>query len=161
MHVAKEDSSSLNTADTMLHQVIVKVPHLKCRPLKKAVPAAKVEAAVPHKSTKAVGQQTCTSWKAAEEAMLDDKQEVAISKICDHLNQDLTPDYDGMPDLVEYSDDKDDIAIPTQTKKDDKIATAIIESYSPCQFKKAKTIVHSNDQDIHSKFLSYVPPVTL
>ncbi len=66
-----------------------------------------------------------------------------------------------MPDLVEYSDNEDDIAIPPQTKKDDENAAAIIESYSPCQFKKSKTIVCDNDQNIHSKFPSYVPPVTL
>ncbi len=92
--------------------------------------------------------------------MLDDEQEVAVPKIRDHFDQDLTPDYDGMPDLVEYSDDEDDIAVPPQTKKDDEIATAIIESYSPCQFEKSKTIVHKNDQNIRSKFPSYAPPVT-
>ncbi len=50
-----------------------------------------------------------------------------------------------MPNLVEYSDDEEDNAVPLQTKQDDEIATAIIESYSPCQFEKAKTVVHSND----------------
>ncbi len=93
--------------------------------------------------------------------MLDDEQEVAIPKILDHFDHDLNLAYDGMPDLVEYSDNEDDIAVPLQTKKDDEIAAAIIESYSPCQFKKSKTIVHDNDQNIRSKFPSYMPPVTL
>lgn len=115
-----------------------------------------MEAIVLQEPTKAVGQQTCTSWKAAEEAVLDDEEEVAIPKICDHFNQDLTPDYDGIPDLVEYSDDEEDNFIPLQTKQDDEIVAAIIESYSPHQFEKAKTVVHSNEQDIHSKFSSYV-----
>ncbi len=163
MHVAEKDSSSpiaADAKDTMLHQVVVEVPRLKCGPLKKAAPAAKAEAAVPQEPTKAVGRQTRTSRKAAEEAVRDDEQEVAVPKILDHFDHDLTPDYDGMPDLVEYSDDEDDIAIPPQTKKDDEIAAAIIESYSPCQFEKSKTIVHDNDQNIRSKFPSYAPPAT-
>ncbi len=49
---------------------------------------------------------------------------------------------------------------PPQTKKDDEIAAAIIESYSPCQFEKSKTVVHNNDQNLCSKFPSYAPPVT-
>ncbi len=65
----------------MLHQVVVEVPHLKRGPLRKAVPAVKAEAAVLQEPTKAVGQQTCTSRKAAEEAVPDDEQEVAVPKI--------------------------------------------------------------------------------
>ncbi|PBK59222.1 hypothetical protein ARMSODRAFT_1027577 [Armillaria solidipes] len=163
MHIAEEDSSSLIAADatdTMLRQVIVKVPHLKRRPPKKAVPAARAEPTVLQEPTKAVRRQTRTSRKATEEAMLEDEHEVAIPKICNHFDQDLTPDYDNMPGLVEDSDDEEDISIPPQMKKDDNIATAIIESYAPHQFEKAKTIVHNNGKDITSKFPSYVPPVT-
>ncbi len=163
MHVAEEDASSPNTADTtdtMIRPVIGKVPHLKHGPPKKAAPAAKADAAVLQEPTKAVGQQTHTSQKAAEEAVLDDEEEVAIPKICDHFDQDLTPDYDSMPNLVEYSDDEEDNSVLPQTNQDNKIAAAIIESYSLCQFKKAKTVVHGNDQDIGSKFPSYKPPVT-
>ncbi|SJL06608.1 uncharacterized protein ARMOST_09950 [Armillaria ostoyae] len=164
MHIAEEDSSSpiaADAMDTMLHQVIVEVPHLKRGPPRKAVPTARVEPAVPQELTKAVGRQTRMSRKAAEEAVLEDKQEVAVPKIRDHFDQDLTPDYDDMPSLVEDSDDEEDIAIPSQMKKDDDIATAVIESYAPHQFKKAKTIVHDNGKDITFKFPSYAPPVTL
>ncbi|SJL06233.1 uncharacterized protein ARMOST_09569 [Armillaria ostoyae] len=163
MHVAKEDSSSpiaANATDTMLRQVVVEVPRLKRGPLKKAVPAARAEPAVPQEPTKTVGRQTRTSRKAAEEAVLEDEQEVAVPKIHDHFDQDLTPDYDDMPGLVEDSDDEDDITVPPQTKKDDDIAAAVIESYAPRQFEKAKTIVHDNGKDITSKFPSYAPPVT-
>ncbi|SJL18848.1 uncharacterized protein ARMOST_22450 [Armillaria ostoyae] len=163
MHMAEEDSSSpiaADATDTMLRQVVVEVPRLKRGPLKRAVPAARAEPAVPQEPTKAVGRQTRTSRKAAEEAVLEDEQEVAVPKIRDHFDQDLTPDYDDMPGLVEDSDDEEDYTVPPQTKKDDDIAAAVIESYAPRQFEKAKTIVHDNGKNITSKFPSYAPPVT-
>ncbi|SJL12086.1 uncharacterized protein ARMOST_15507 [Armillaria ostoyae] len=163
MHIAEEDSSSpiaADATDTMLCQVVVKVPCFKCGPPKKAVPTARVEPTVPQEPMKAVGRQTHMSRKAAEEARLEDEHEVAIPKICDHFDQDLTPDYDDMPGLVEDSDDEEDISVPPQTKKDNNIAAAVIESYAPHQFEKAKTIVHDNGKDITSKFPSYEPPVT-
>ncbi|KAK0209655.1 hypothetical protein IW262DRAFT_1302110 [Armillaria fumosa] len=152
-------STTEDTIDTMIHQVIVKVPCLlKHRPPKKATPKARAKKAIPPELTKVAGCQTRTSQKATEEAELDDEHGVTAPTIVDHLDQDLTQDYDNMPALVQVLEDKEDIVVPAQTQLEDENAAAIIESYLPRHYEKIKTVVHDNGKEFAVKFLTYALP---